>query len=131
MNLLKTFIGLPVLLIVLIFAFVNNDLVTFSLWPFAFEVTVSLSVAIVFLFAFGFVFGNIFSWMSHSPLRKALRQHKRQYKKLNKEQQKLLKEMGMLHEDLEKAKEFQPQKPSLGQRIKNIFKSKKEVVAEQ
>ncbi|MBQ8436972.1 MAG: DUF1049 domain-containing protein [Alphaproteobacteria bacterium] len=130
MNLLKMLIGLPVLLIVLVFAFVNNDLVTFSLWPFAFEVTVSLSVAIVFLFTFGFVFGNIFSWLSHSPLRKALRHHKRQYKKLNKEQQKLLKEMGMLHEDLEKAKEYQPQKPTFFQRFKNIFKSKKEAIAE-
>ncbi len=130
MNLLKMLIGLPILLIVLVFAFVNNDLVTFSLWPFAFEVTVSLSVAIVFLFAFGFVFGNIFSWLSHSPLRKALRHHKRQYKKLNKEQQRLLKEMGMLHEDLERAKEFQPQKLTLIQRFKNIFKSKKEAIAE-
>ena len=130
MNLLKMLIGLPVLLIVLVFAFVNNDLVTFSLWPFAFEVTVSLSVAIVFLFTFGFVFGNIFSWLSHSSLRKALRHHKRQYKKLNKEQQKLLKEMGMLHEDLEKAKEYQPQKPTFFQRFKNIFKSKKEAIAE-
>ena len=130
MNLLKMLIGLPVLLIVLVFAFVNNDLVTFSLLPFAFEVTVSLSVAIVFLFTFGFVFGNIFSWLSHSPLRKALRHHKRQYKKLNKEQQKLLKEMGMLHEDLEKAKEYQPQKPTFFQRFKNIFKSKKEAIAE-
>ena len=130
MNLLKTLIGLPVLLMVFIFAFVNNDLVTFSLWPFAFEVTVSLSVAIVFLFAFGFVFGNIFSWLSHSPLRKALRQHKKQYKKLDKEQQKLLKEMGILHEDLEKAKEFQPPKPTLGQKLKNLFKSKSSSTAE-
>lgn len=54
MPLLKTLIGLPVLVVVLVFAFVNNDLATFSLWPFAFEVTVSLSVAIVFFIAFGF-----------------------------------------------------------------------------
>ena len=53
MNLLKMLIGLPVLMVVLVFAFVNNDLVVFSLWPFAFEITVSLSVAIVFLFTFG------------------------------------------------------------------------------
>ncbi len=124
MNLLKMLIGLPVLMVVLVFAFVNNDLVVFSLWPFAFEITVSLSVAIVFLFTFGFIFGNIFSWLSHSPLRRSLRQHKRQYKKLDKEQQKLLKEMGMLHEDLEKAKEFQPQKPTLGQKLKNLFRTK-------
>ena len=130
MSLLKMLIGLPVLLIVFVFAFVNNDLVTFSLWPFAFEVTVSLSVAIVFLFAFGFVFGNIILWLSYSPVRRALRHHKRQYKKLDKEQQKLLKEMGMLHEDLERAKEFQPQKPTWAQRFKNLFKSKKNTVSE-
>ena len=50
MGFIKMLIGLPILIIILIFAFVNNDLATFNLWPFYFEITVSQSVAIVFFF---------------------------------------------------------------------------------
>lgn len=133
MPLLKTLIGLPVLVVVLVFAFVNNDLATFSLWPLAFEVTVSLSVAIVFFIAFGFFLGNLFSWMSYAPVRKALRQHKKQCKKLNKEQQKLVREMEGLHEDLEniKAKEAQAPKPTFGEKMKNWFKPSKAASADK
>lgn len=123
-------IGLPLLVVVLVFAFVNNDLVMFSLWPFAFEVTVSLSVAIVFLVAFGFIFGNLFCWMSYAPVRKALRHHKKQYKKLNKEQQKLVKEMDELHGDLVKAKEALPPKPSFKEKFKKFFKKETKSDAE-
>ena len=125
MPLLKTLIGLPVLIVILVFAFVNNDLATFSLWPFAFEVTVSLSVAVVFFILLGFFLGHLFSWMSYAPVRKALRQHKKQCKKLNKEQQRLVREMEDLHEDLEniKAKEAQLPKPSFKEKLKNWFKS--------
>ena len=48
MGFMKLLIGLPILIVILIFAFVNNDLATFDLWPFYFEITVSLSVAVVF-----------------------------------------------------------------------------------
>ena len=39
MGFIKMLIGLPILIIILIFAFVNNDLATFNLWPFYFEIT--------------------------------------------------------------------------------------------
>ena len=48
MGFIKVLIGLPVFIVLLIFAFVNNDLATFSLWPFSIEITVSLSVAVLF-----------------------------------------------------------------------------------
>ncbi len=89
MSFIKMLIGLPIVIIVLIFAFVNNDLVTFNLWPFYLEITVSQSVAIIFLVLFGYIYGKFNSWLSYSPVRKALRQQKKENKKLNKEQQKL------------------------------------------
>lgn len=133
MPLLKTLIGLPALIVILLFAFVNNDLATFSLWPFAFEVTVSLSVAVVFFILLGFFLGHLFSWMSYAPVRKALRQHKKQCKKLNKEQQRLVREMEDLHEDLEniKAKEALLPKPSFKEKLKNWFKSEQNEPSEK
>ena len=93
MGFIKMLIGVPLLMVILVFAFVNNDLATFNLWPFYIEITVSLSVAIVFFILLGFILGEFFSWLSYSPVRKALRSQKKENKKLNKEQQKLVKEM--------------------------------------
>lgn len=126
MNLLKMLIALPLLIIILVFAFVNNDLATFNLWPFYFEVEISLSVAIVFLIFFGFVIGNLFSWLSYAPVRKALRQQKKQNKRLNKEQIKLVKEKEGLLVNIEnlKSDDVSPPKPSFKVRFKNFFKGK-------
>lgn len=123
MGFLKMLIGLLLIIVIAIFAIVNNDLATFNLWPFYIEITVSLSVATVFFILFGFFWGKLFTWMSYAPIRKALRQHKKQNKKLNKEQQKLVKEMEGLHTDIETLKEQQTlPKISLWQKIKTKFK---------
>lgn len=126
MGFIKMLIGVPVLVALLVFAFVNNDLATFNLWPFLVEVTVSLSVAILFFVIFGFVLGLLYSWLSNAPLRASLRRQKKQNKKLSKEQQKLVKEMGVLQENLETLKESEVEKPStsFGEKIKGIFASK-------
>ena len=123
MGFIKMLIGLPILIIILIFAFVNNDLATFNLWPFYFEVTVSLSVAIVFFILLGFVLGLFWMWLSYAPVRKALRQQKKHNKKLSKEQQKLAEKVSGLQLDLDtmKAAEAALPKPSFGQRLKQIF----------
>ena len=132
MGFIKMLIGLPLLVVILVFAFVNNDLVTFDLWPFYIEITVSLSVAIVFFILFGFIIGDFFSWLSYAPVRKALRKQKKQNKKLNKEQQRLVKEMEGLHENLENLKELEAQLPkqSLWKKFKNLFKKKESAEAE-
>lgn len=129
MGFIKWLIGLPLLLVILIFAFVNNDLATFNLWPFYIEITVSLSVAIVFFIVFGFFFGHLYSWMSYAPVRKALRKQKKQNKKLSKEQLKLVKEMEGLHTNLET---MEAKLPKIGfkQRFKNIFKRKPKTIAD-
>ena len=123
MGFIKTLIGLPILIIILIFAFVNNDLATFNLWPFYFEVTVSLSVAVVFFVLVGFVLGLLWMWLSYAPVRKALRQQKKENKKLSKEQQKLAEKVSGLQSDLDtmKAVEATLPKPSFGQRLKKLF----------
>ncbi len=125
MGFIKTLIGIPLLIVILVFAFVNNDLATFSLWPFYVEITVSLSVAIVFLLLVGFILGNFFCWLSYAPIRKALRVQKKQNRKLSKEQQKLAKEMEDLHENLANLKELEAQMPkvSIWERFKNWFRS--------
>ncbi len=129
MGFVKMLIGLPLLVVIFVFAFVNNDLATFNLWPFYIEITVSLSVAIVFFIFFGFLLGELFAWLSYAPVRKALRNQKRQNKKLNKEQQKLVKEMENLHENLETLKELEAKKPKLSfkERFKNLFRKKQPV----
>lgn len=126
MDLMRMLIGIPLLIVVMIFAFVNNDLATFSLWPFSIEITISLSVAIVFFILFGFVFGSLFAWMSYAPVRKALRQHKRQCKLLTKEQLKLIKQMEGLNEELTTSKpvEVKITTPSWSERFRASFVKK-------
>ena len=124
MAFMKMLIGLPLLVVILVFAFVNNDLATFSLWPFYIEITVSLSVAIVFFILFGFVFGSLFSWMSYAPVRQALRKQKKQ----NKEQQKLAQEVEVLHVNIANMQDTEKTdaKMSFGSKIKRFFKAKKD-----
>lgn len=126
MGFIKMLIGLPLIIVILVFAFVNNDLATFELWPFGIEITVSLSVAVVFFILFGFFWGKIDSWMSYAPLRKALRVQKKQNKKLNKEQQKLAKEVEGLHENINTLKEQEAKlpKPSFKERLSRLFRRK-------
>lgn len=117
MNIIKTIIGLPLLVALLVFAFVNNDFATFSFWPFYLEITISLSVAILFLFLAGFMFGSFFTWLSYAP---ALHSEKRQNKKLAKNQKKLTEKVSTLKEDVTDLKKQIPFK----ERFKNFFKRK-------
>lgn len=80
MGFIKALTGIPLIFLVLVFAFVNNDMATFDLWPSGIKITVSLSVAIIFLLAAGYITGWLFCWMSYAPLRRALRQHKNKTK---------------------------------------------------
>ena len=125
MSFIRILIGLPLIIIIAIFAFVNNDLASFNLWPFYLEVTVSLSVAIVFFILSGFILGEFFSWLRYAPLRKALRQQKKANKKLNKEQQKLVEKVSGLEENIEtlKSEDKSEPKPTLGTKFKNLFHS--------
>ena len=128
MGFIKLLISLPLLVAVLVFAFVNNDLATFNLWPFYIEVTVSLSVAIVFFIAFGFIWGRLLSWISNAPTRAALRKQTRRNKKLHKEQQKLAQEVEVLHVNIANMQDTEKTdaKMSFGSKIKRFFNAKKD-----
>lgn len=127
MGFIKALIRLMILAVVVVFAFVNNDFANFNLWPFYIEVTVSLSVAIVFFVLFGFIWGKFDSWLGYAPVRSQLRLQKKQNKKLSKEQEKLAKEVEGLHENISTLKEEKAAlpKPPLKQRIAAWFKRKK------
>ena len=129
MGFIKLLIGLPLVIVILVFAFVNNDLATFNLWPFYVEVTVSQSVAVVFFIVFGYILGKISSWIYYSPVRAQLRKQKKENKKLNKEQQKLTEQMSGLQENLETLKtqtaEILPPKPTFKERLRNLFTRRK------
>ena len=128
MGFIKLLIGLPLVVVILVFAFVNNDLATFNLWPFYVEITVSQSVAIVSFVVICYILGKVSSWMSYAPVRAQLRKQKKENKKLNKEQQKLTEKVSGLQENLETLKtqtaEILPPKPTLKDMMKNIFKRK-------
>lgn len=123
MTLIKWLIGLPLLVVLVVFAFINNDLATFDLWPFYVKIDVSLSVAIVFLFAAGFFFGTLFSWLSYLP---RLRAEKKQNKKLNKAQQKLAEKVSGLQDNINTMQVNEPavNKKTLKEKIKNLCKRK-------
>ena len=127
MGFVKTIIGLPLAFALLVFAFVNNDMATFSLWPTAIEITVSLSVAIVFLVLVGYFIGWLFAWLSYAPIRKALKNQKKQNKKLTKEQEKLTKEVEGLQTNIDSLKAVNtPEEPkdTWQKKFKRIFGSK-------
>ena len=85
MGFIKALIGIPLALVILVFAFVNNDMAVFNLWPTGIEITVSLSVAIIFLLILGYLIGWLFTWLSYAKVRQALRTHKKQNKKFQQE----------------------------------------------
>ncbi|MBE6454038.1 MAG: LapA family protein [Alphaproteobacteria bacterium] len=118
MGFVKFIIGLPLVLILLVFAFVNNDMANFSLWPTGIEITVSLSVAIVFLVLSGYIAGWFFTWLSYAPVRSSLRSHKKQNKKLSKEQERLVKEVEGLHGSIENLKASSQPQPAITKRDK-------------
>lgn len=104
MGFIKLLIGLPLVIVILVFAFVNNDLATFNLWPFYVEITVSQSVAIVSFVVFGYILGKVSSWMSYAPVRAQLRKQKKENKKLNKEQQKLTEKVAACRKTSKRSK---------------------------
>ena len=108
MSFFKLIIGLPLIIIIAVIAFMNNEMVTINLWPFYIEITATLSVVIIFLALFGYIIGKLDSWVSYAPLRLALRNQLRQNKKLNAEQQRLVEKVEGLKENLENIKTNEP-----------------------
>ena len=81
MGFVKLIIGLPLFVLLLLFAIVNNDFVTLKIWPTDIEIITSLSVVVFVLFILGYLVGRLFSWLSYAKVRSSLRAHKKQNKK--------------------------------------------------
>lgn len=128
----KILIGLPLIAVLLIFAFVNNDMTVFSLWPTDIEVTISQSVMIILLYFLGYLAGWFFTWLSYAPIRRALRNQKKQNRKITKEQEKLTKEVEDLRGNIDELKTITPNEKKSGifERLKNSFKRKAPVSKE-
>ena len=124
MGFIKILIGLPVFIIIFLFAFVNNDLATFSLWPFEIEITVSWSVAILFFIGVGLILGHFFSWISYAPWRRDLRLQKKTNKKLCKEQQILTETVSDLQGNLEQIKAEKESSQTVKHGFLGLFKKK-------
>lgn len=133
MSFLKLVIGLPLIVVIAVIAFMNNEMVSINLWPFYIEITASLSVVIIVLTLFGYIVGRLDSWISYAPLRLSLRNQRRQNKKLNAEQQKLVEKVEGLKENLESIKTAEApaaEAPKAGaaeqikQKLSWLFKSK-------
>lgn len=104
MSFLRFLIGVILIVSVAVLAIMNNDMVSINLWPFYIDIKATMSIVIITLILIGYIMGKIDSWAAYSPLRSALRVQKRQNKKLNVEQQKLVEKVEGLKENLESIK---------------------------
>ncbi len=127
MNFIRRLIGIPLIVIVIVFAVVNNDDATFTLKPFNVDITVSLSVLILVLFFVGYLLGRLDGYVANAPLRSQLKAHKKSNKVLNKEHEKLNAQVSSLQENIEYLKNKEPQTPKvpLKEKVSSFFSFKK------
>ncbi len=128
MNFVRKLIGIPLIIIVVIFAVINNDFATFTLKPFNLNITISLSVLILVLFFAGYLLGRLDSFVANAPIRAQLRYQKKANKVLNKEQEKLHEKVSSLQENLETIKQKENREPPvpLKQKMAEFFSFKKD-----
>jgi uncharacterized membrane protein YciS (DUF1049 family) len=127
MNFLRGLIEIPLIVIVIVLAVVNNDFVTFTIPPFDLDITISLSVLIFVLFFAGYFLGRLDAFVANAPLRASLRLQKKTNKVLNKEHEKLNAKYSDLQENLETIKHQVPEKPKVSWKksVSEFFSFKK------
>ncbi|MBP5399656.1 MAG: hypothetical protein J6Y53_04490 [Alphaproteobacteria bacterium] len=107
MSFLRFLLFLPIVVALSVLALDNSGEVSISLWPFinkageVFVLETKMSILIVALSLFIFIYAKIDSWLAYSHLRSELRTQRRQNKKLNAEQQKLVEKVEGLKENLD------------------------------
>ena len=127
MNFIRKLIGIPLIILVIVFAVINNDFATFTLKPFNLDITISLSVLILVLFFLGYLLGRLDGYAANAPVRSQLKLHKKTNKALNKEHEKLHATVSNLQENIEylKNKENEEPKVALKEKISKFFSFKK------
>lgn len=73
MNRLVWIITLPVALLVILFALMNRQEVTLSLWPLPWDISAPLFLFTLGAIVFGFLFGALTAYLSGSTTRRKLR----------------------------------------------------------
>lgn len=128
MNFIRHLIEIPLILVVIIFAVINNDFATFNIKPFNLDITVSLSVLILVLFFAGYLLGRLDAFVANAPLRAQLRLQKKANKALNKEHEKLHEKFSSLQENFEVLKHQEPKAPKVPfkEKVAGFFSFKKE-----
>jgi len=127
MKFFKFLFWLPVLLVVIVFASYNNQMMSFNLWPFIAEVKISGALAIIGLIVFGYVVAKVDSWFSYSPIRRALSSQKKQNKALDKKQKELTQTISGLQENISTLKAMNSvgkEAKSFMHGLKNMFRRK-------
>ena len=127
MKFFKFLFWLPVLLVVIVFASYNNQMMSFNLWPFLLEVKISGALAVIGLILFGYIVAKIDSWFSYSPIRRALSSQKKQNKALDKKQKELTQTISGLQENISTLKAMnsvETETKSFMQSLKDKFKHK-------
>jgi uncharacterized integral membrane protein len=127
MNFIRRLIGIPLVIIVIVFAVINNDFATFTLKPFNIDITISLSVLILILFFSGYLLGRLDGYVANAPVRSQLKIHKKTNEALNKEHEKLHATVSNLQENIEYLKNKEPETPkiTLKEKMSNFFSFKK------
>ncbi|MBR6409310.1 MAG: LapA family protein [Alphaproteobacteria bacterium] len=128
MNFLRSIIEIPVFILVIVLAAINNEFAKFSLKPFNLDISVSISVLILVLFFLGYLIGRFDGYMAGAPTRMKLREQKKAHKALNKEHEKLTNNFSHLQQNFDHLKVSVPTEPKVPfkTRLANAFKFKKD-----
>ena len=134
MNFIRSLIDIPVFILVIVLAVVNDESTRFVFKSFDIKITVTISVLILVLFFMGYFIGRFDGYVANAPLRLQLREHKKankvlnkEHEKLNKEHEKLSNNFSHLKEDLQHLKVAKPeQTKSFKERLASFFKFKKD-----
>ncbi len=120
MSFLRFLLFLPTMVVLAVLAFFSSGDVKTEIWPFLGEngeplvVEIKISILIIALSFFVFLYAKIDSWFAYSGLRSELRAQKRQNKKLNVEQKKLVEEVEGLRENIDSVTPIVPKNKKEG-----------------
>jgi uncharacterized integral membrane protein len=82
MRFINSFIGAVVALLVILFAVSNRQTVSVELWPFPYQLALSLYAVILLAVLIGFIAGVIGLWLVSGAKRRELRRLRRQTRDL-------------------------------------------------
>ncbi|WP_374380304.1 lipopolysaccharide assembly LapA domain-containing protein [Dongia sp.] len=78
MNRVAWIVTLPIALLVILFALMNRQEVSLSLWPLPWDISAPLFLFTLGAIVFGFLFGALVAWLSGGTTRQKLRDTRRE-----------------------------------------------------